>query len=178
MLTLKLESEQFNKALRKFAAQSNISTEKVIRKVAFDLLSNILRPEPYGKYPVDYGQSRAGWFMSVVGLGKKFDFDSNLKSGSKVQEGKSQSKFKSNLTGGNKYVEMINGVNHTIFLEYGHSKSAPLGFIRISMRKMRGKLPKELGKAYKNDWNAIGKGKASPFGSIAGIIDEYKEFGD
>jgi hypothetical protein len=178
MITLSMETEKFNLALKKFMLRSNISEDKVIRKVAFDLLSNMLQPEPYGKYPVDLGQSRAGWYASVVGLGKKFDFDSRVKGESKVNEGKAQSKFKSNLTGSNKYVEMINGVNHTIFLEYGHSRQAPAGFIRISMRKMRGKLPKELGEAYKKDWNAIGKGKASAFGSTANLIQEYREFGD
>lgn len=175
---MRLESQKFNAALRKFMVKSKLSEDKIIRKVAFDLLSNMLQPEPYGKYPVLHGQSRAGWYASVQGLGKKFDFGKGLKADSKVEEGKSQGRFKSKLTGSNKYVELINGVNHTIFLEYGHSAAAPMGFIRISMRKMRGKLPKELGKAYRDDWNAIGRGKASAFGSIASTIRDFTEFGD
>ena len=46
------------------------------------------------------------------------------------------------------------------------------------MRKKRGALPKELGTAYKKDWDSIGAGKASPFGSIASTIRDFTEFGD
>ena len=39
-----------------------------------------------------------------------------------------------------------------VFLEYGHSKQAPVGMVRISMRKMYGKLPKEINKRFIKDW--------------------------
>ena len=178
MITMRLETQKFNAALRKFAVKSKLSEDKVIRKVAFDLLSNILRPEPYGKHPVSTGRARAAWFPSVVGLGKKFDFESRVKENSQVEIGKKEGRFISKLTGSNKYVEMVNAVDYIMYLEYGWSKTAPLGLVRISMRKMRGKLPKELGKAYRDDWNAIGRGKASAFGSIASTIRDFTEFGD
>ncbi len=50
---------------------------------------------------------------------------------------------------------MINNVDYIIFLEYGWSAQAPFGMVRISMRKIRGLLPKELDDSYRRDWNKI-----------------------
>ena len=46
MLTIQMESAKFNLALKKFMLKSSLSEDKIIRKVAFDLLSNMLQPEP------------------------------------------------------------------------------------------------------------------------------------
>jgi len=193
MITMKMETAAFNKQLRAFMKKTNISTDKVIRKVALDLLSNILRPEPYGTHAVDTGRARAGWYMSAVGLGNKMDFTSRVKTTSKsgkgitlggVEQGKREGKFTAKLGPMtlNKYVEMVNGVDYIVYLEYGWSKQSPFGMVRISMRKMRGVLPKELSKEYKKDWLAVGRGKASAIGSFKtvreNLLSEYKEFGE
>ena len=175
---MQLETREFNAALKRLMKKTELSDGVVLRKVAFDLLSNILRPEPYGKHAVDMGQARAGWQVSAEALGKRADFKSRIKGEDKTAKGKAKGKYKEKLKGYNKFIEMINGVNHIVYLEYGHSKQSPLGMVRISMRKMRGKLPKELGKAYKKDWNLIMNRRASAFGSIAETIRDYTEFGD
>ena len=54
-----------------------------------------------------------------------------------------------------KYVELINNVKYILFLEYGSSDQAPFGMVRISMRKLRGRLPKDLGDEFRKDWNRI-----------------------
>jgi len=152
---MKMETKDFNRSIKRFMRTTDLADEIVLKKIAFDLLSNILKPEPDGTHPTDTGQARAGWHAAVSGLGKSFNMDSRLKSTSKVSEGKRQGKYKAKLTGTKKYIEMVNAVGHIVFLEYGWSKQAPLGMVRISMRKMRGKLPKELGREYKKAWRKM-----------------------
>ena len=184
MLTMKMETKRFNAAIRNFMRQTKISEDKVLRKIAFDLLGNILRPEPYNTHPVDYGVARAGWYAASSGLGKSFDFESKLKSESKVEEGKQKGRYRENLTGSKKYIEMVNAVDYIMYLEYGWSKSAPMGMVRISMRKMRGRLPKELGKEYKDDWKKAFKStplkgsKSADFGGLSNVVRDFTEFGD
>lgn len=168
--TMEMETKRFNRAVNRFAKKANVSTEVVIKKIAFDLLSLILTGLPpssdvsipnassvTGKHPVDTGRARAGWFASVEGLGKSFNFDSGVNTDSNgVSVGKKEGRFvdktKARL---NKWVELINIVKYIIFLEYGYSKQAPAGMVRISMRKMRGKMPKTLGKKFLKEWNKI-----------------------
>jgi hypothetical protein len=56
-----------------------------------------------------------------------------------------------------KWVEIINGVEYVIYLEYGHSKvQAPYGMVRISMRELRkGKLPEEMSKELRKAWRTF-----------------------
>ena len=55
----------------------------------------------------------------------------------------------------NQYVELINGVPYIIFLEFGSSKSAPFGMVRISLRKMREgkKFSLTAMREIKKEWN-------------------------
>jgi len=55
-----------------------------------------------------------------------------------VSKGKREGSFTDRTKGRiNQYVELINGVPYIIYLEFGSSKSAPYGIVRISLRKMR-----------------------------------------
>ena len=171
MITAKLEGvSEFNRDMQKVIRRSNISTDIAIKKIAMDLLANILKAPPKGRHPVKTGRSRAAWYPSLVGLNKglagvktkrnlsNFDFNKNVKGVSKVSEGKRKGEFvdkSKGLTRLNKYIEMINNVSYIIFLEYGWSAQAPFGMVRISMRKMRGKLPKELDDGYRREWNKL-----------------------
>lgn len=156
MIGLKVQTETrlFNRDLKRFLEKNNYSYERGIRKVALDLLANILTAPPKGRHPVDTGRARAGWYMSAQGLGYNYDFLKGLKNQSDVETGKQEGSFKSNLKSTfNKYVELINGVNYIVFLEYGSSQQAPYGMVRISMRKMRGQLASTIGKEIKTEWN-------------------------
>jgi len=151
MFTMEMESKKFNQDIKKFIKRSNLSTNIIIKKIAFDLLARILRASS-----VDTGRSRAGWYAAIQGLGGSFELESKVKNPAKsqVSKGKKESAYKEHLGNSvNKYVELINGVDYVIYLEYGWSKQAPMGMIRISMRKMRGKMPKKLSKEFKKDWN-------------------------
>ena len=166
--SVEFETKKFNEAIKKFAAKSDLSTEKVIRKIAFDLLAGILSGLPKannftipntegitGRHPILTGRARAAWHASVIGLGGNFNFDSGVKGKSEVVRGKKEGAFKNNLKAfvGEKYVILINGVPYILFLEFGSSFQAPLGFVRISMRKMTGRMPKELNQEFLTEWN-------------------------
>jgi hypothetical protein len=106
-----------------------------------------------GRHPVRTGRARAGWYPSVVGLGGNFDFSSGLKDDDDTARGKREGSFINKLkNSSNKYVVLINSVRYIVYLEYGHSKQAPFGMVRISMRKMRGALPDMLDETFQKDW--------------------------
>jgi len=73
-----------------------------------------------------------------------------------ISEGKSKGKIidKTGKMNALQYIEIINGVGYALFLEYGYSRQAPYGMVRISMAEMRkGTLPKDLGKRLQARWN-------------------------
>lgn len=154
--TLRMETRVFNREVKRFIGRTDISTEQAIKKIALDLLSNILLAPPKGRHPIDTGRARAGWYMSAKGLGKQFDFSSGIQGENQVDLGKREGAFRDNTKyTANKWVELINGVDYILFLEYGASKQAPYGMVRISMRKMRGKMPKKLTEEFRKDWNRM-----------------------
>ena len=69
-----------------------------------------------------------------------------------VREGSFTDRTKGRI---NQYVELINGVPYMIFLEFGSSKSAPFGVVRVSLRKMREgkKFSLTAMKEIKKEWN-------------------------
>ena len=155
MLSMKMETKNFNKFVNRFIKQSGVSTDKAIRKIALDLLTRIVL-----KNPVDTGRSRAGWYVSMNGLNGPWVEEG--KDPKAISEGRAKGKFVSKLTGRkDKYVELINGVYYAIYLEYGSSKQSPAGMVRVSMKEMTGKLPKEIKDQYKKVWvqNKIVLGK-------------------
>ncbi len=158
MISIDVDTRNFNKAIKKFIKKSDLDATIILKKIAFDLLSWILTPPPYRKHPVLTGRARAAWYPSIKGLGGNFDFNKDVDPlESQVGKGKREGDFKDESKGfTNKYIEMINGVDYIIYLEYGHSKSAPAGMVRISMRQMTGKMPKALDKAFLKRWNKIG----------------------
>ena len=53
MITAKLEgTKEFNRDMNRFIRASNLSTDIAIKKIAFDLLGNILKAPPKGRHPV------------------------------------------------------------------------------------------------------------------------------
>lgn len=164
--TMEAETINFNRHIRDFIKKSSLSTDVILKKFAFDLVSRIIM-----KSPVDTGRSRAAWYVSAEKLGSGNRISSlgarAVKRGQKkggnrygmnnaLQLGRSEGKCNIHLGRlvQKKYIEIINGVKYILFLEYGRSKQAPQGMVRISMREMTGStLPKELALDLKKDWN-------------------------
>ena len=159
--SMAVETKIFNQHVRDFNRKINVSTEKVIKKFAFDVLARIIRHTP-----VDTGQARGGWFLAMEKLGESSakSVEINVSKGSKrfsqeeFEKGKAKGGFTDHTKGvfKDKWVEIVNGVEHIIFLEYGHSKAAPYGMARLSMREIRkGELPKNMTAEMKKDWKSF-----------------------
>jgi len=164
--SMEVETKEFNKHIKDFMKKTNLSTETVLKKFAFDLLARIIR-----KTPVDTGRARGGWFVAMEALGAQssrsieFNISRKAKGGKSkavtrdaFEEGKAQGQFIDHTKGHlNKWIEIINGVEYIIFLEYGGktgSAQAPFGMVRVSMREIRkGELPKNMTKEMQKDWN-------------------------
>lgn len=99
----------------------------------------------------DTGRARAGWYASTKGLGAPWSDEGS--SSAAIAEGKAQGSYKEKLSGNERYIDLINNVKYILQLEYGHSKSAPYGMVRVNMRKLTGdKMPKEMGKELQKNW--------------------------
>jgi hypothetical protein len=161
--TVEMETQQFNKFVARFIREANIETGLALKKIGFDLLANILKPEPYGKHPVDTGRARAAWYPSMKSLGVQADLYSGTRAPNSskgevgVQGGMREGRFIDKTSDGwvknDQYIEMVNSVFYILPLEYGWSRSAPAGMVRISMRKMSGRLPTNLNDRYLKAWN-------------------------
>jgi len=159
MFTIAADTTVFNRHIKDFQKKSNLSVGVVIRKFAFDLLGRIIR-----KNPTDTGRSRGAWFPAIEALGAASGKATNISisgksknfSQAEFDKGKSEGKFIDNTKayGPEKYVEIVNGVDYILFLEYGYSKAAPWGMVRLSMREMtKGRLPKDMSLSFQKEWN-------------------------
>ena len=186
MITFKTNVKEFNKSIEKFQKKAaGISTEKVIKKIAFDLMGCIIgglpgkehfglesitkggkksykQPTVTGRHPVDLGRARAGWYASMNGLLPSAAGTFNWAKGVKkdvpgaINKGIKEGSFKDGLSGFGKYVELINGVDYIVFLEYGYSAQAPAGMVRIAIQKMKGQMPNLINDEYVANWNSAG----------------------
>lgn len=154
---LDVETKNFNMHVNQFLRSTSIDIDKGLKKFAFDLLKKIIL-----KNPVDTGRSRAAWYVSAVklgGAGVSFSLTQRRAKSHNIDaanEGLRQGKYRDHLGPfiTDKWIEMINGVDYIIFLEYGHSRQAPYGMVRVSIREMTGgKLPRDLGRRIQKQWN-------------------------
>ena len=89
MLNVEFETTEFKKYINKVIAESDVNSNKALKKICFDLLGNIIR-----RNPVDTGQSRAAWYPSAKGLKLRFNFNSKVKGDrNRVAEGMKEGSF-------------------------------------------------------------------------------------
>jgi hypothetical protein len=114
-----------------------------------------------GRHPVDTGRARAGWHASMKGLqptmADRFNWSKGVKTknAAAIEKGKGEGKFVDGSKKRNPYVELINNVPYIINLEYGSSRQAPAGMIRIAMRSWRGALSEVMGNEFLAEWNSF-----------------------
>jgi hypothetical protein len=164
--SIEVETAAFNQHIKEFLAGVNVDTVKGVKKFAFDLTSRIIK-----KTPIRTGRARGGWLVAYDKLG---GFDSPVSFGrsgghfssAAVSKGKSEGGYRESTKRGPYFwVEIINGVDYIIFLEYGYSKQSPYGMVRVSMRELRGAaLVKDLSNYYKRRWNRFYSGPHTSYG--------------
>lgn len=116
---------------------------KVLRAVALEFIKRVIE-----KTPVDFGRARAGWASYAVHLGRSPRIGSANREGSRrtglahesatdaQRTGLAEGEWREHLRGTDQFIELINGVPYIVHLEFGSSKQAPAGMMRLTFREM------------------------------------------
>jgi len=157
-----IETQKFNDHMKKYIKKANVGFGLGLKKFAFDLVRRIVL-----KNPVDTGRSRGAWYVGLEKLGGNIGEipfhgpggkGSDTYSTKEMARGKRVGGFKdrTGIMHSQKWVEIINGVDYIIFLEYGSSRQSPYGMVRVSMRELRqAKLPQDLKEIAQKEWKKI-----------------------
>ena len=139
----------FNIWLQNFADKSSKSTQEVVKTVATQAFKEIMLRTPVAA--IRGGRARAGWSAAGSALG--FPVPASMYSS------KNDSDFKSHESKTEVSYTAINNVRYIIYLEYGWSKQAPLGMVRITLLSISQghKLPKALQANYTRLWTGMGR---------------------
>ena len=122
-LSIEWSTVRFNRFVNNFAKATKANGAVVLRKFSADLLTRIV-----ARSPVDTGRFRAGWAAAGDALGVHVP---------RGVRGGTDGFYEEDLTSDRMSVRIVNDVPYGIYLEYGWSKQAPLGMVRISMAELR-----------------------------------------
>ena len=116
---MQIDTKKFDKAVAKYVQQyERKEVGDALKEVAFALLGMVMP-----RTPVDTGRARAGWYPAARRLGM-------------AAGGGGEGSIELKLSGSIQYIEISNRVHYIVYLEYGHSKQAPAGMLRISMHEL------------------------------------------
>jgi hypothetical protein len=114
----------FGNDLRAFAQSTQIRFDKVVRKVGYDLVSDLVRLTP-----VDTGLARSNYFCG-------YQRDNSINEGTAMTSGAPSiggaATFVATLKAGGVFY-ITNNLPYIMKLEYGSSKQAPSGMARITV---------------------------------------------
>jgi len=113
----------FSVDLAKFGQKAIDNSEEIVRKIAFDMHSRIVK-----RMPVDTGRARANTQISLHNLPSNATLETDKSGNATIASGNRElSQFKLGDT-----VFIYNNVEYILSLEFGSSKQAPAGMFRIS----------------------------------------------
>ena len=121
-----MADKTFALSVAKFAEKAKLAPALVVRKTAIDMLSSLVRMSP-----VDTGTFRGNWHISLGALDKNVSTGTDKSGDTTLAAGISALQ---NVTPGES-VFLINNLPYAIPLEYGHSKQAPAGMVRITVKQ-------------------------------------------
>lgn len=157
--SITMETKQFNKVVSNMI--SGVSSTKgasALVKLGLGLLGGIMQ-----KSAVDTGRSRAAWYVSFNALIGKTGGRTRSPKDDAEREGMKAGSVLMKLSGFKKRIEMTNAVEYIMMLEYGWSKQAPYGMLRISMQLLRRAVPRVVLRDLERMWKRDGKPKWTPF---------------
>jgi len=144
--------DNFAEQMRKIANKTNKNIDKVVRGAVLSLSKRIIQMTPVGnpnywkskKAPPGYtgGTAKGNWFASIGTPSDDVDLDIKDKFG-----GISISRAVATSTGaaGNIYY-LVNNLHYITRLEYGWSKQAPVGMVRVTIAEFQATIARELRK--------------------------------
>ncbi len=122
---------------------NNIATQ-VIRKLALDIVANLVKAAAEGGTPVDTGWARSNWLINIGSPITSPSGDVGQPSPSAQSAGQASMLVYSVLQGP---VWISNNVPYIVFLNEGSSKQAPAGFVQRSIARALTSLPTTVGGA-------------------------------
>ena len=117
----------FSADLSRFAARTGARMDVVVRKVVFDMTSDIVRMTP-----VDTGHARSNYFW---GVSRTETIDPAMSKNGAPSLTRA-AEFASGVKAGG-VVYLTNNLPYIMRLEFGHSKQAPSGFARITVARFQ-----------------------------------------
>ena len=142
----------FSLQIKDFVKTVKVREEVVVRKLAFGLLEGVVKMSPVGnpelwKRPVKGyvgGRFRANWQVGinapVVGT-----LETKDKSGSATLAKGRQ--VLSGVKAGGGIIYITNNLPQAVPLEFGHSKQAPVGMVRVTVARYQAMLDKAVAEA-------------------------------
>jgi len=130
---IRMATETFNRSLQAYITAVGANVEAAVKKAAVDLVVDIAVLSP-----VDTGRFRSGWFPFIEAYGGSAPPPSGPNvSAEAMAEGQEQGSYEESRDerAGSFGVTITNAVRYGIYLEYGHSRQAPQGMVRLSMAR-------------------------------------------
>jgi hypothetical protein len=127
------DADNLSRALTAAIGKHHQLVLRALRKIALDALARIIL-----RNPVDTGRCRAGWTAYPESQGMPVSIGGREPAG--IAEGKALSSYTEMLTGNHPFIEVHNGVRYVVALEYGWSRQAPQGMVRVTLREMTREL--------------------------------------
>jgi hypothetical protein len=115
--------------LSRFASKARGDMRTVIRKITMEAFKRVIL-----RTPVDTGRARANWSVSEGGMNTRFEISAVDKSGSATIGTATQTVNGWECTGS---IFLSNNLAYIVPLEYGHSKQAPGGMVRLTVAEMQ-----------------------------------------
>lgn len=112
--------------IEKFTLKAKLNSEFLVRKVVFDVAAEVIR-----RSPVDTGLFRANWFVSN-GEPTSETTRTRDRTGL-ISIGRAHQAVNYIRGGGVTYI--FNNLPYGYPLEYGHSKQAPAGMVRLTVAR-------------------------------------------
>jgi hypothetical protein len=122
-------SNDFSINLLRFAEKFNVEHTLLVRKISFEAFASIINMTP-----VDTGRARANWGCSTEGHTIFYDLNLTDKDGLTTLNSIADKVTAWNCNGS---IFLTNNLPYIGALEYGHSKQAPSGMVRLTVERFR-----------------------------------------
>ena len=114
----------FTLDMSKYGEKTIKQIDQFVRKTAIDLTTSIIKSTP-----VDTGRARANWFVSFESAIEDITDDTNS---AKALSNATNTILKGKI---GKYIYIQNNLDYIVGLEYGKSKQAAQGMVRINVER-------------------------------------------
>lgn len=126
---LKIDTTRFEADVMKFAERVKIAPALVIRKLAIDIFTDLLRASP-----VDTGRFRANWVLSVGSPSRRILWAMS-DVGQQMQTQINLAVKRAEQASGREVIFITNNLPYATPLNEGWSKQAPAGFVQMAVLK-------------------------------------------